>query len=110
MEKWVKRKMTVVGLRTLQELKGENCIEIEQTLPAKKSIISSRTFGEYLTNINEMKEAVAFFTARAAEKMRSQSSAAKMLSVFIRTNPFKNAPQYYNSVQISLPHSRCCNK
>lgn len=103
-EKWVKKKMTIVGLRTLRELKGESCIEIEQTPPAKKSIISSRTFGEYLTNLSDMREAVAFFTARASEKMRSQNSAAKMLGVFIRTNPFKNSPQYYNSVQISLPH------
>lgn len=103
--KWVKRRMTVVGLRTVYELNGIPCIEIENTPPAKKSIVSSRSFGEYLTSFNEVKEAVAYFVARASEKMRSQKSACNSITVFIRTNPFKNSPQYYNSAEARLPYS-----
>ena len=103
-ERWVQKRMTIVGLRTLRELKGIKCLEFEEAPTAKKSIIFSRSFGEYITNIKKMKEAVSFFTARASEKMRLQKLAATMISVFIRTNPFKNSPQYYNSIQISLPN------
>lgn len=100
---WVKKKMTIVGLRTKLELNGVNCIEIDNAPPPKKSIVSSRSFGEYLTDFNEIKEAVAYFVAKASEKLRRQSSACNSLTVFIRTNPFKNSPQYYNSAEIILP-------
>jgi DNA polymerase V len=103
--KWVKRRMTVVGLRTVYELNGTPCIDIENTPPAKKSIVSSRSFGEYLTSFNEVKEAVSYFVARASEKMRSQKSACNSITVFIRTNPFKNSPQYYNSAEARFPYS-----
>jgi DNA polymerase V len=102
---WVKKRMTVVGLRTVYELKGIPCIEIENSPPAKKSIVSSRSFGEYLTSYNEVKEAVSYFVARASEKMRSQKSACNSITVFIRTNPFKNSPQYYNSAEARFPYS-----
>jgi DNA polymerase V len=102
--KWVKKRMTVVGLRTVYELNGIPCIDIENTPPAKKSIVSSRSFGEYLTSFNEVKEAVSYFVARSSEKMRSQKSACNSITVFIRTNPFKNSPQYYNSAEARLPY------
>lgn len=101
---WVKKKMTIVGLRTKLELNGINCIEIDNAPPPKKSIVSSRSFGEYLTEYNEVKEAVSFFVAKASEKLRAQNSACNSLTVFIRTNPFKNSPQYYNSAEIVLPY------
>ena len=102
--KWVKKRMTVVGLRTVYELNGIPCIDIDNTPPAKKSIVSSRSFGEYLTSPDEVKEAVSYFVARASEKMRSQKSACNSITVFIRTNPFKNSPQYYNSAEARLPY------
>ena len=103
-EKWIKKRMTVVGLRTYLELNGVPAIELEHQPPAKKSIVSSRSFGEYLTKFDEVMEAVAYFVARASEKMRSQGSACRIMNVFIRTNPFKNSPQYYNSVEVRLPY------
>ncbi len=102
--KWIKKRMTVVGLRTVMELNGIPCIDLEHTPPTKKSIVSSRSFGDYLTKFDELKEAVSYFVARASEKMRSQGSACRILNVFIRTNPFKNSPQYYNSAEVRLPY------
>lgn len=103
-QKWIKKRMTVVGLRTQMELNGIPCIDLEHNPPAKKSIVSSRSFGEYLTKIDDVKEAVSYFVARASEKMRSQGSACQIIHVFIRTNPFNNSPQYYNSAEVRLPY------
>lgn len=103
-QKWIKKRMTVVGLRTVLELNGISAIDLEHQPPAKKSIVSSRSFGEYLTKFDDVMEAVAFFVARASEKMRAQSSACRIMQVFIRTNPFKNSPQYYNAAEVHLPY------
>ena len=103
-EYWVKKKMTVMGLRTVLELRGISCIEMEYTPPAKKAIVSSRSFGRYVTELNDLKEAISLFTSKAAEKMRQQKSAATLLAVFLRTNPFrKEKPQYHNGCQAQMP-------
>ncbi len=101
---WIKKKMTIQGLRTVKELNGMPCIKLENSVPAKQSIVSSRSFGRYITQINEIQEAVAGFIHRGSEKLRNQRSAANMLSVFLRTNPFKESPQYHNGCQIALPY------
>lgn len=101
--KWVKQKMTIMGLRTVLELNGTRCIRPETQPPPKKAIVSSRSFGKYVTDISEIREAVATYTARAAEKLRSQKSAAGIITVFLRTNPFKDSPQYHNGCQSVLP-------
>lgn len=100
---WVKKKMTVMGARTQNELMGIPCIPLDYEPAAKQAIICSRSFGKLTNNFNELREAVLTFTARAAEKMRRQRSAATVISVFLRTNPFKDTPQYHNGVQAKLP-------
>ena len=102
-DKWIRKNMTVMGLRTAIELRGVPCIKLEHAVPAKKAILSSRSFGHPVENIQEIKEAVALFTTRAAEKLRHQNSAARLLTVFMRTNPFKETPQYHNGVLVHLP-------
>lgn len=102
-QQWIKKKMTVMGLRTVLELNGQPCINLEHVVPAKKGIISSRSFGKYLTEKHQLAEAVATYTSRAAEKLRRQNSVANMIYVFLRTNPFKESPQYHNGVQVILP-------
>jgi len=100
---WIKKKMTVMGLRTTFELRGIPCINYDFAPPAKKAIISSRSFGKLVTDKEQLKESIAYFTSIASEKMRRQKSAASMLTVFLRTNPFKNEPQYHNGVVVNLP-------
>lgn len=100
---WVRHTMGVVGERTWLELRGTPCVEMEQTT-AKKSICTSRSFGEKLTELAPISEAVANFTASCAEKLRNQHSYACVLIVFIQTNPFAtNQPQYSNQRVIQLP-------
>ena len=96
--------LTVTGARLQDELKGISCIDLEEETPPKKQIISSRSFGELLTDIEPIREAVANHVSRAAEKLRAQGSIAMIIQVFIHTNPFREKdPQYYNTATIKLP-------
>lgn len=103
-EKVIKRMLTVTGLRTMLELKGIPCIEIENEPPPKKSIVSSRSFGEAITALPQLKEAVATFISRAAGKLRKQNSAAKLMYVYAMSNRFdEKAETYYAAEEIVFP-------
>ncbi len=102
---WVRQTMGVVGERTWMELRGTPCFEMESP-KSKKSICTSRSFGEKLTELAPISEAVANFAASCAEKLRKQHSYGCVLTVFIHTNPHAtNQPQYYNQtvMQLSVP-------
>jgi DNA polymerase V len=73
----------VVGARLVRELKGITSKEMEDELVTKKMIATTRMFGSPVDNINDIKEAVATYTSRAAEKLRRQHGAAKIISVFV---------------------------
>lgn len=73
----------VVGARLIRELKGIPCNEMEEELVNKKMIATTRMFGSPVTDINDIKEAVATYTSRAAEKLRRQQAAARIISVFV---------------------------
>lgn len=89
--------------RTVMELRGVSCMELEEMAPAKKQIVSSRAFGAYVYTLTELEEAVSLYMARAAEKLRAQHSVAGAVQVFIRTNPFKDEhPQYQAGVNVPL--------
>ena len=104
--KTIRERFSVVLERTVAELNGIACIEIEHGAPNKQQIISSRSFGQYVYELDPLKEAVASYIAIAAEKLRSQGSLAGMVQVYIRTNPHKeNAPQYQRGLTIPLPEA-----
>ncbi|MBI1779896.1 MAG: Y-family DNA polymerase [Sphingobacteriales bacterium] len=73
----------VVGKRLIRELKGISSREMEDELVSKKMIATTRMFGSPVGDINDIKEAVATYTSRAAEKLRRQNGAAKIVSVFV---------------------------
>ena len=100
---WVRHTMGVTGERTWLELRGTPCVEMERTV-SKKSICTSRSFGERLTELAPVSEAVANFAASCAEKLRKQKSLASVIMVFIHTNPFAtNEPKYANQTVLPLP-------
>ena len=83
-EEWVRKNLGgVVGLRLLKELKGEESIFMDEELVTKKMIATTRMFGEPVNSVTDIKEAVATYTARAAEKLRRQHSAATVISTFV---------------------------
>jgi DNA polymerase V len=101
---WVKKKMTVGGLHTLLELQGIPCIDLEAMAPAKKSVTASRSFGQPVTRIEEMREALAVYTSRAAERLRKARMVANGVTVWVQTNTFiEGEPQYANSAFGALP-------
>ncbi|MEO6721163.1 MAG: Y-family DNA polymerase [Ferruginibacter sp.] len=73
----------VVGVRLLKELKGESASEMKEELTVKKMIATTRMFGNAVNNIGDIKEAIATYTSKAAEKLRRQKSAANTISVFV---------------------------
>ena len=83
---WIKQKLTISGLRMAYELRGTSCMEIDEADTDKKHIISSRSFGRPVEKLSELKEAVASYTARATEKLRSQHSMANVITVYARTS------------------------
>jgi DNA polymerase V len=103
-DNWVKKHMTVVGLRTKHELMGKPCIEIEEAPPAKKAICTSRSFGHFQTELSQLEEAVSTFAGSCSEKLRRQNSCATIVMIFIHTNQFKyDEPQYAKNVVAQLP-------
>jgi DNA polymerase V len=104
--KTLRREFSVVLERTMLELHGIACVELEEAAPNKQQIICSRSFGRYVYSLDELNEAVAGYLARAAEKLRYQGSLAGALQVFVRTNPFNpDHPQYQRGLTVPLPQA-----
>jgi DNA polymerase V len=88
--------MTVTGGRTVYELRGISCIALELMEPTRKGIAVTRSFGAPVTSWQQMREAIASYATRAAEKMRRYKVAAENIFVFMHTNTFNNDPFYSN--------------
>ncbi len=101
-DEWIKKNLTVVTLRTVQELRGIPCLTLEEVQPNKKAIATTRTFGYEVKNLTEMEEAVSAYVSRSAEKLRRQKSLAGYVQVYVETNPFKDTPYYRNSAGIDI--------
>jgi len=101
--KRVRERWGVVMERTLRELQGEPCIEMENEPATKKQIIASRSFGGPLFTVADLSEPVRFHMGRAAEKLRKQGTRAGRVGVFLETNRFRDDPQYCPSKTIPLP-------
>lgn len=100
---FVRSKMTVIGLRTQQELKGITCITLETAPVDKHSICVSRSFAKELTDYDDLHSSLMTFTAMVAEKLRKQKSVCSQLMVFIYTNRFReDLPQHYESKVIKF--------
>lgn len=99
----LRRRFSVVLERIQRELNGIPCLTLEEVVPNKQQIVSSRSFGQYVSELALLREAVAHHVAVAAERLRSQGSCAGRVEVFIRTNPHKDAPQYHGALAVPLP-------
>jgi len=102
-DQWIRKQMGIVGLRLVYELRGRACLDLEACPAPKQGITCSRAFGRSVCTLAEMEEAVSSYVSRAAEKLRGEGLAVTVLTVFVMTNKFKDAPQYRNSVTCSLP-------
>ena len=104
-DSWIRKMMSVNGLKTITELRGISCIPLEEYSMTRKSCCTTRSFGKLLTNLDDIEQAVTTFARRAAERIRSESLAASCVSVFVRTNPFDKKSAYYsNGASRTLSH------
>lgn len=104
--KWIRQHFGVVLERTTKELNGISCIDLEDVPAKKQQIIASRSFGERVTAVEDLEAAVASHTQRAVDKLRSQQSVANLITIFIRTNPFRTQDaQYHPHFSIALVQS-----
>ncbi|MEB3168047.1 MAG: Y-family DNA polymerase [Synechococcaceae cyanobacterium] len=92
----------VVGLRLQRELQGIRCLPLLHRLAAKQETCVSRSFRRPLTSATELREAVATYLSRAAEKLRQQHQCAGAITVFVRTSPFADRPFYSNAASVRL--------
>jgi DNA polymerase V len=100
---WVREKMSVLGLRLLNELRGIPAIKWEFEIKPKKNICTSRSFGRLLSDKNEIAEAITNYAAACALKLRRQKSCCNIVHVFIQTNPHKTEEkQYFRSINVEL--------
>lgn len=96
-EEWARKNLGgVVGVRLIKELNGIPCIPMKDPLEIKKMIATTRMFGKPVFELKDIKEAVATYTSRAAEKLRRQFCAAKIIQVFAVTNGNSNVKYEYN--------------
>ena len=101
---WIRKHMTIMGEKTVQELRGISCLPLELLSSPKKSICTSRTFGKMITQEKELIQSIVMYIARCAEKLRSQKSFANFAHIFISSNSFRNdLPQYTQSKIIKFP-------
>ena len=98
----VRKMLTVTGLRTHAELQGISCYPFSLNPPSRKTIACTRSFGRSITAWQEMREAIASYMTRAAEKMRRYGLKAGAFQVFMHTNRFNNDPSYSNQVTIEI--------
>jgi len=102
---WVRSRLKVNGLRTVMELNGEPCTGITERTDTRKGIMTSRSFGEAVTALKDIREAVANFVSTAAQKLRAQHSLASLLWVTLRTSKYAaGAPSTYKrTLTVSFP-------
>ncbi len=99
---WIKKNLSIVGLRTVWELRGISCLPLEESPPPKKSIVRSRSFGCEIFTESDLAEALSCHVASAAETLRSQGGLTSFIEVFLTTSRFKDS-FYCNSTHITLP-------
>ncbi|HBV4839525.1 TPA: Y-family DNA polymerase [Klebsiella aerogenes] len=101
--RFIRKHFNVVLERTVRELRGEPCLELEEFSPVKQEIVCSRSFGERITTYEQMRQAICSYAARGAEKLRGEHQHCRYISTFVKTSPFALNEKYYgNSGSIKL--------
>jgi len=103
---YMRQKFSIVLERTIRELRGERCCDIENDRTSKQQIIVSRSFGQRVDDLETLQPFISNFVVRASEKLRHEKQKCSQVSVFVRTSPFNDKkPQHqgFNSFQFHCP-------
>ncbi len=99
---WVRKEMGVIGLKTVRELRGEDCIGFEDAPRPKKTTMVSRSFGREITELDDLAGAVATFASMVSEELRRRRLVGSVVSVFLSTNRFSKGPRHHPSLAVEL--------
>jgi DNA polymerase V len=102
-EAWIKKHMSVLGLRLRLELLGESVLDLEQVQP-KQTIATTRSFDHDYTDYQQLAERISTFAFSATEKLRAQHSTCRTLCIFVHTNVHRSGPRYFRNILIPLPY------
>jgi len=94
--------------RTVKELNGEPWLELDEMLQESKQVMSSRSFGARVTELQDLEQAISFHAANAAQRMRKQGLSANVVHAFIQNSPFDQAEYYGGSLTVALPAPTYC--
>jgi DNA polymerase V len=101
--KRIRDEFNVVLERTVKELNGESWLEIEETFPEAKQVMSSRSFGKRIDSLQELEEAITYHATNACKRLRRQNLYTNAITVFIQNSPHDQDPYYGPSYTIGLP-------
>ena len=102
---WVRKQMSIVGLRLKKELEGKPILPLEEIRSPKKAIATTRSFEKNLTCLEDLKERISTFSICCSEKLRFQKSNCNSIYVFVKSNKHqKNKLQYRNGIVMTLPY------
>lgn len=105
----MQKKFSIVMARTIYELQGISCIEIEHTPPSKKQIVASRSFGGRVTELTDLKEAISMYAQDACKRLRDEDLLCGCMIAFVQSNPFDpNVPFYNKSITGSFSEPTDC--
>jgi DNA polymerase V len=105
----MQKKFSIVMARTIYELQGISCIEIEHTPPSKKQIVASRSFGGRVTELTDLKEAISMYAQDACKRLRDEGLLCGCMIAFVQSNPFdQNVPFYNKSITGSFSEPTDC--
>lgn len=100
----IRKNFDVIVERIMRELNGESCIALEDAPPPKQHILNSRSFGERVTKLEDMQQAIVLFATRAAEKLREQNSRCRHISVSVATGKYGDEARYSNTASCILDY------
>ncbi|MCA4224226.1 Y-family DNA polymerase [Acinetobacter baumannii] len=92
----MQKRFSIVMARTIYELQGISCIEIEHTPPSKKQIVASRSFGGRVTELTDLKEAISMYAQDACKRLRDEGLLCGCMIAFVQSNPFDPNVHFYN--------------
>lgn len=98
----LRRRYGVVGVRLQQELRGVRCLPLASVAPAKQETCVSRSFSQPIRELPLLREAIATYLSRAAEKLRQQRQRAGSITVFVRSSPFNGSSFYSQAATVAL--------
>ncbi|WP_010117526.1 Y-family DNA polymerase [Acinetobacter sp. P8-3-8] len=91
---------TVCMQRTVLELQGVSCMPIDDQPKPKQQIVASRSFGEKITELDDLKEAMSKYVQDAVKRLRSEKLLCGVITAFVQSNPFDASVPYYSKTQV----------